>query len=202
MNSEEKWLTEIITSQKKALALTGLLILLTVAIIPAGILLYRAEDGWGVTWEEDGPKPPVEPQDHSELALTLIMIGILLLLGGIYLWQYHTPNGVRHQLQNLQELMSATLETHRREFRLYLPDDSTITVKYIPYRWTASEFCGFQLQSSPLAARSEAIKKESLRGGFAMNQRRGLSTNCSLEEFFPRMLLLYKTIQRISRYEQ
>ncbi|MFX0212003.1 MAG: hypothetical protein ACFFDT_38870 [Candidatus Hodarchaeota archaeon] len=202
MNSEDKWLKDIVTSQKRVLTLSGLFLLLTATTIPAGILLYKAEYIWGTPMGKDGPKPPVEPQDYSELALTLIMIGILLLLGVIYLWQYHTPNGVRHQLQNLQELMSATLETHRREFRLYLPDDSTITVKYIPYRWTTSEFCGFQLHSSPLAAKSEAIKHEALRGGFAMNQRRILSTNCSLEEFFPRTLLLYKTIQRISHYEQ
>lgn len=202
MNSEEKWLTEIITSQKRALALTGLFLLLTIVTIPAGILLYRAEFGSWVTQEEDGPKPPVEPQDHSVLALTLIIIGIMLLLGVIYLWQYHTPSGVRHQLLNLQELMSATLETHRRVYQLYLPDGSTVTVKYIPYRWTTNEFCGFHLNSSPLAAASEATKQEALRGGFVMNQRSILSTNCSLEEFFPRTLLLYKTIQRISQYEQ
>lgn len=202
MYSEEKWLTEIVTSQKRALTISGIFLLLTVAIIPTGILLYRAEFGSWVIQEKDGPKPPVELHDYSKLALTLIMIGTLLLLGVIYLWQYHTPKGVRHQLQNLQDLMSATLETHRRENRLYLPDGSTVTVKYIPYRWNTNEFCGFQLRSSPLAARSEAIKQEALRGGFAMNQRNILSTTCSLEEFFPRTLLLYKTIQRIGQYEQ
>ncbi|MFQ6123493.1 MAG: hypothetical protein ACE5R6_02670 [Candidatus Heimdallarchaeota archaeon] len=201
MHSKEKWLMEIVTSQKRALTISALFFLLTIVIIPVGIILLRIEPYWGTIFEKES-EPPTKIQDHFELAFVLITIGILSLLVMIYLWQYHTPSGVRNQLKNLQELMSATLETHRQEYRLYLPDGSIVTVKYIPYRWTTNEFCGFQLYSSPLAARSEVIKQEALRGGFAMNQRSTLSTNCSLEEFFPRTLLLYKTIQRISQYDQ
>ncbi len=199
MNSEEdEWLTEIVTSQKRVFIISGLFLLLTVVIIPVGIILLRVEPKFVILEEES--KPPTELEDHFLLAFTLITVGILLLFLVIYLWQYHTPRGVRHQLQNLQELMSATLKTHRRVNQLYLPDGSTVTVKYIPYRWTTNEFCGFHLHSSPLAAISEAVKQEALRGGFVINQRSILSTNCSLEEFFPRTLLLYKTIQRISQY--
>ena len=198
MNPEESWLTEIITSQKRTLSISVLFLIFAVAIIPTGIFLLQPESGF-VTFKDES-KPPVQAYPHFKLAFALIVGGILLLLGVIYLWQFHTPREVHQQLRNLQELMDATLETSRREYRIRLPDGSAVTIKYIPYRRATHEFCGFQLRSSPLAAWPDTAQQEALRGGFALDHASVLSTTCSLEEFFPRALLLYKTIQRIRQF--
>jgi hypothetical protein len=104
---------------------------------------------------------------------------------------------VQNQLHALQELLSATLKSRRHEHQFHLPDGFIITVKYTPYRWAAQAWCGFQLQYSPPGLITDAMSQEALRGGLAVVSPNVLSTNCSLEEFFPRTLLLYKTIRRI-----
>ena len=199
MNPTEHWLTETISSQKRTLIFSVLSLILAVVSIPTVYLLLQYEPEIFFTlgdWQ-----PPVEPVDYSGLALFVVISGFVLLLGTVYLWQFHTPSGIRRQLIDLQDLMSATLETKRHKYKLQLNDGTSFTVNYHPYRWASRELCGFHIQSSPMGTLTDVKKQTASRYGFAMSPASILHTNCSIDEFFPRTLLLYTTIQRITQFQ-
>jgi len=200
MNTTEHWLTEIISSQKRTLRFSVLTLILAIMSIPIGYFLLYYEPELLFTFGESG-KPPVEPVDYSGMALFVVISGFALLLGTIYLWQFHTPSGIRRQLIDLQDLMSATLETKRHKYKLQLNDGTSFTINYHPYRWSSRELCGFQIQSSPMGTVTDAKKQTATRYGFAISPASVLHTNCSIDEFFPRTLLLYTTIQRLTQIQ-
>ena len=112
MNAEENWLTEIISRQKRIVLLSLTFLVLTAASISIGLSLYWYEPNLFRIFTA-GPPPPVVAPDFTGLISVTLTAGILLLIGGVYLWEFYTPEGVQNQLHDLQELLSATIKSKR-----------------------------------------------------------------------------------------
>jgi hypothetical protein len=200
MNAEENWLTEVISKQKRIVILSFTFLALTAVSISLGLSLFWYEAKIFDPFDPSNPPPVILP-NYKGLATSILAVAMLLLIGGVYLWEFYTPAEVQNQLHSLQELFSASMKSKRREHQFQLPDGFVFTVRYTPYRWAAQSWCGFQLQYSPPGRITDAMRREALRGGLAPVSPNVLSAKCSLEEFYPRTLLLYKTIRRIRRLQ-